>query len=451
MAKRVNMRTISLEERKNTFSEVTCGYNLEEAKFEASRCLNCKHQPCIAGCPVGINIPKFIQEISSGNIDDAKKTILEKSLFGDICGRVCPQEKQCEAVCVRGLKQEPVAIGNLERFVFDESKWFNEKNISKNNYSVGIVGSGPAGLACAYELALNGFKVEIYEALHMAGGVLTYGIPEFRLPKTLIISLVEKLEKMGVSFNYNVIVGKTVYLSELEDKHDALFLGTGAGLPRFMNIKGEMLNGVMSANEFLTRVNLMKAYKDDYDTPLRELNKVAVVGGGNVAMDAARSAIRLNAKEVHLIYRRSFDEMPARLEEVKHAKEEGIIFNFQNSPIEIIGNVFHEVKAIKCVKTKLGEKDESGRRSFEILHDCNNVFDVDTVIMALGNYPNPLLAKEKNDIKFNQWGCIVVDENNQTTKKMIYAGGDAVTGAATVILAMGAGQKAANNIIAKLK
>lgn len=451
MAERVPMRTIPLEERRTSFTEVTCGYDLKEAKFEASRCLDCKHQPCVSACPVSIDIPRFIREINSGLIDDAKRTILEKSLFGDICGRVCPQEKQCEAVCVRAIKGESVAIGNLERFVFDESKWFNEETIKKNKYTVGIVGSGPAGLACAYELALNGFNVEIYEALHIAGGVLTYGIPEFRLPKDLIFSLVEKLENMGVIFNYNVVVGKTVYLSELEDKHDALFLGTGAGLPRFMNIKGEMLNGVMSANEFLTRVNLMRAYKSDYDTPLRKLNKVAVIGGGNVAIDAARSAVRLGAKEVHLIYRRSFDEMPAHIEEVKHAQEEGIIFDIQKSPIEIIGNEDHEVKAVKCVKTQLGPKDDTGRRSFKMINDSINILEVDTVIMAIGNYPNPLLAKEENAITFNKWGCIVVDENNQTSKKMIYAGGDAVTGAATVILAMGAGQKAANNIISKLK
>ncbi|HHX78604.1 MAG TPA: NADPH-dependent glutamate synthase [Acholeplasmataceae bacterium] len=451
MAERIKMRTIPLADRKTSFDEVTCGYNLEEAKFEASRCLNCKNHPCVSACPVSINIPKFIMEINNGLIDKAKMTILEKSLFGDICGRVCPQEKQCEAVCVRAIKGKSVAIGNLERFVFDESKWFSDKSIAKNKYSVGIVGSGPAGLACAYELALNGFNVEIYEALHVAGGVLTYGIPEFRLPKELIYSLVTKLEKMGVIFNYNVVVGKTIYLNELEKKHDALFLGTGAGLPRFMNIKGEMLNGVMSANEFLTRVNLMRAYKDDYDTPLREQKIVAVVGGGNVAMDAARSAIRLGAKEVHLIYRRSFDEMPARLEEVKHAQEEGVIFDLQSSPIEILGNENHEVVAIKCIKTKLGDKDESGRRSFEFLNDCIIVLEVDTVIMALGNYPNPLLQKQKSNIIFNKWGCIVVDENNQTSKKMIYAGGDAVTGAATVILAMGAGQKAANDIKNKLK
>lgn len=450
MTDRVKMRTIPLNERKNTFNEVTCGYDLKEAKLEASRCLDCRNAPCISGCPVNIDIPKFIREINYGKVDEAKKTILEKSLFGDVCGRVCPQEKQCEAVCVRKIKGTAVAIGNLERFVFDESSWFNDEKIEKNKYSVGVVGSGPAGLACAYELALNGFNVKIYEALHMPGGVLTYGIPEFRLPKKLIFSLVKKLEKMGVVFNYNVVVGKTTYLSELQNEHDALFLGTGAGLPKFMNIKGEMLNGVMSANEFLTRVNLMKAYKDDYDTPLRKLEKVTVVGGGNVAMDAARTALRLGAKEVRLIYRRSFDEMPARLEEIIHAKEEGVIFNLQNCPIEIIGNDDFEVKSIKCVETSLGEKDINGRRDFQFINDKTNLFSVDTVIMALGNYPNPLLEKEKTSLAFNKWGCIIVDENNQTSNEMIYAGGDAVTGAATVILAMGAGQKAAQNIIKKL-
>lgn len=443
--------------RSTNFNEVCLGYTKEEAIKEASRCLNCKKPMCVTQCPVSISIPKFIEQVKESNFEKAAKIIAESSALPAVCGRVCPQETQCEGKCVLGIKGEPVAIGKLERFVAD---WSRENNIDlsdrepNNGKKVAVIGSGPSGLTCAGDLAKLGYDVTIFEALHKAGGVLVYGIPEFRLPKdTVVQHEVDNVKKLGVKIETDVIVGRTVTIDELLDNEgfDAVFVGSGAGLPRFMGIPGENLNGVFSANEFLTRNNLMKAFRDDYDTPIKVGKKVVVVGGGNVAMDSARTALRLGA-DVHIVYRRSAEEIPARAEEVNHAKEEGIKFNLLTNPVAILGDEKGWVKGIKCIKMKLGEPDESGRRRpIEIKGSEFNI-DVNTVIMALGTSPNPLISSTTKGLKVNKRRCIIAeDETGETSRKGIYAGGDAVTGAATVILAMGAGKRAAKAIDEYLK
>ena len=438
--------------RATNFEEVCLGYSDEEAMQEASRCLNCKNKPCVGGCPVAIDIPAFIQCVKAGEFEQAAKVIAQSSALPAVCGRVCPQEVQCEERCVLGIKGEAVSIGKLERFVAD---WSREHNVDlserkpKNGKKVAVIGSGPAGLTAAGDLAKLGYEVTIFEALHEPGGVLVYGIPEFRLPKdTVVKTEIENLKKLGVKIETNVIIGRTVTIDELinDEKFDAVFVGSGAGLPKFMGIPGENLNGVYSANEFLTRNNLMKAFKADYDTPIRPGKKVAVVGGGNVAMDAARTALRLGA-EVHIVYRRSEEELPARVEEVHHAKEEGIIFNLLTNPVEILGDEKGWVKGMKCVKMELGEADASGRRRPVEIEGSEFVMDVDTVIMSLGTSPNPLISSTTKGLDITKRQCLVADEETGlTTKEKVYAGGDAVTGAATVILAMGAGKKAAKAI-----
>ena len=419
---------------------------------EASRCINCKNAQCIKGCPVAINIPAFIEQVKEGNIEKAYQVISESSALPAVCGRVCPQESQCEGKCIRGIKGEPVSIGKLERFVAD---WASENGIipqgadQKNGKKVAVIGSGPAGLTCAGDLAKMGYEVTIFEALHEAGGVLVYGIPEFRLPKTKVVAReIENVKSLGVKIETNVVVGKSVTIDELlkEEGFDAVFIGSGAGLPKFMGIPGEQANGVFSANEYLTRSNLMKAFDENSNTPIMRGNKVAVVGGGNVAMDAARTALRLGA-EVHIVYRRSEEELPARVEEVHHAKEEGIIFDLLTNPVEVIEDEKGWVKGIKCIKMELGEPDESGRRRPVEVPGSEFVIDVDTVIMSLGTSPNPLISSTTEGLEVNKWKCIVADEEfGKTTKEGVYAGGDAVTGAATVILAMGAGKAGAKGI-----
>ncbi len=453
---KVKMTEQAGEVRVKNFSEVALGYSKHDAIEEAARCLDCRHKPCIGGCPVNTQIPDFIGEVRDGNIEAAYQIITSDNGLPAICGRVCPQEKQCEQRCVRAIKGESVAIGRLERFVAD---WYME-NIEPSNRQiesklgkVAVVGSGPASLTCASDLARSGFDVTIYEALHELGGVLMYGIPEFRLPKALVAKEIQTIIDLGVKVEKNVIVGKSIDIEDLiEEGYEAVFIGSGAGLPRFMNIDGENLNGVYSSNEFLTRVNLMKAY--DYPnnhTPIRIGDRVAVIGGGNVAMDAARTAKRLGAKEVHIIYRRSMEELPARLEEVHHAKEEGIIFDLLNNPTEIMGIDGH-VSSIKCVKMELGEADESGRRRPQEIPGSEFTLEMDNVIIAIGQTPNPLLTSTTEALDTNSRGCIAVDETSmETTMDNVYAGGDAVTGAATVILAMGAGKKAAQSIIRKHK
>lgn len=438
--------------RATNFKEVCLGYTKDEVLEEASRCLNCKNPRCVQKCPVNISIPKFIEEVKNGNFEEAAKVIAKSSALPEICGRVCPQESQCEGNCVLGIKGEAVSIGKIERFVAD---WARENNIDlvetmpKNGKKVAIIGSGPSGLTCAGDLAKLGYDVTIFEALHEVGGVLAYGIPEFRLPKdTVVKSAVENVKKLGVKIETNVIIGKTVAIDELFENEgfQAVFIGSGAGLPRFMGINGEDANGVFSANEFLTRNNLMKAYKEEYDTPIRVGSKVAVVGGGNVAMDAARTALRLGA-EVHIVYRRGEEELPARVEEVQHAKEEGIIFNLLTNPTEILEDENGWVKGMKCVKMKLGEADSSGRRRPEVIEGSDFVLDVDTVIMSLGTSPNPLISSTTKGLEVNARKCIIASEDTGlTSRKGVFAGGDAVTGAATVILAMGAGKKAAAGI-----
>ncbi len=438
--------------RATNFDEVCLGYSEEEAIKEASRCLNCKKPLCVGQCPVSINIPAFIQQVKEGNIEEAAKIIAQSSALPAVCGRVCPQELQCEGKCVLGIKGEAVAIGKLERFVADWSR-INNINLSekkeKNGKKIAVIGSGPAGLTCAGELAKLGYEVTIFEALHQPGGVLVYGIPEFRLPKdTVVKHEVENVKKLGVKIETNVIVGRTVTIDSLleEEDFDAIFIGSGAGLPKFMGIPGENLNGVFSANEFLTRNNLMKAYKDGYETPIKVGNKVAVVGGGNVAMDAARTALRLGA-EVHIVYRRSESELPARAEEVHHAKEEGIIFDILTNPIEIMSNENGWVSGMKCIRIELGEPDASGRRSPKKVEGSEFVLDVDTVIMSLGTSPNPLISSTTKGLETSKYKCIIAEEDTGlTTKDRVYAGGDAVSGAATVILAMGAGKRAAKAI-----
>ncbi|MBQ5445872.1 MAG: NADPH-dependent glutamate synthase [Lachnospiraceae bacterium] len=437
--------------RAKNFEEVCLGYNMEEAKEEATRCLKCKNPLCQKGCPVSIDIPLFIKEIETGDIEKASKIIGKSSALPAVCGRVCPQESQCEGKCIRGIKGEPISIGKLERFVAD---WARENNVdpdapmAPNGKKVAVIGSGPSGLTCAGDLAKLGYDVTIFEALHEPGGVLVYGIPEFRLPKDKVVKPeIENVKKLGVKIETNVIIGQTVTIDELlsDEGFDAVFIGSGAGLPRFMNIPGESANGVFSANEYLTRSNLMKAYKDEYDTPIVAGKKVAVVGGGNVAMDAARTALRLGA-EVHIVYRRSEEELPARVEEVHHAKEEGIIFDLLTNPVEVLVDDNGWVKGIKCIKMQLGEPDESGRRRPEEIPESEFDIDVDTVIMSLGTSPNPLISSTTAGLDTNKRKCIIADETGKTTKDGVYAGGDAVTGAATVILAMEAGKAGAKGI-----
>ncbi len=444
--------------RNKNFLEVSEGYSLEEAINEAERCLNCKNKPCMSGCPVNVKIPEFIQLIKENKIEEAYYKIKETSSLPAVCGRVCPQESQCEKYCVRGIKGESVAIGRLERFAADYfMKNCNEKGfeIKKNGHKVAVVGGGPSGLTCAGDLAKLGYKVTVFEAFHKAGGVLVYGIPEFRLPKDIVKAEIDKLEQMGVKIETDVVVGKTVEIHELmeEEGFEAVFIGTGAGLPSFMKMPGENLNGVYSANEFLTRVNLMKAYKfPEYDTPVHIGKRVAVVGGGNVAMDAARCAKRLGAEEVYIIYRRSKEEMPARLEEVEHAKEEGIIFNLLTNPVEIKGDEKGWVKSIKCVKMELGEPDASGRRKPKPIENSEFEIELENVIIAIGQTPNPLIKQTTKGLETQKWGGIIAEEETgKTSLEGVYAGGDAVTGAATVILAMGAGKKAAKAIDEYLK
>lgn len=434
--------------RNKNFFEVALGYTEEMAVDEAQRCLNCKNMPCVKGCPVNIDIPAFIREIAARNFEGAYEVISQSSSLPAVCGRVCPQETQCEGKCVRGIKGEPVAIGRLERFAADYHNAHFKGEISKpqtNGKKVAVIGAGPAGLTCAGDLAKKGYDVTIYEALHLAGGVLVYGIPEFRLPKSIVQREIDGLKAIGVKIETNMIVGKTLTIDELFDEgFEAVFIGSGAGLPRFMNIPGENLKGVYSANEFLTRVNLMKAYKPESDTPVKENKRVAVVGGGNVAMDAARCAKRLGAEEVYIVYRRGEAELPARAEEIEHAKEEGIIFKILTNPTEIIGDENDFVSGIKCVSMELGEPDESGRCRPVVKEGSEHTIDVDCVIMSIGTSPNPLIKDTTEGLDTNRHGCIVTsDESGLTSREGVYAGGDAVTGAATVILAMGAGKSAA--------
>ncbi|MBQ1862447.1 MAG: NADPH-dependent glutamate synthase [Clostridia bacterium] len=436
--------------RNKNFREVALGYTEEQALNEASRCLNCKNRPCTQGCPVSIAIPDFIKETAEGNFEKAYEIISRSSSLPAVCGRVCPQESQCEKYCVRGIKGEPVGIGRLERFVADRHNAADSAKTvmpEKNGHKVAVIGSGPSGLACAGDLAKKGYDVTVFEALHTAGGVLVYGIPEFRLPKAIVAKEVEGLKNLGVKIETNVVIGKTLTVDELiENGFEAVFIGSGAGLPNFMNIPGEGFNGVYSANEFLTRINLMKAYKDDSETPVMKAEKVAVVGGGNVAMDAARCAKRLGAKEVYIIYRRSEEELPARKEEVEHAKEEGIIFKLLTNPVAIISEDGKSVSGIRCVEMELGQPDASGRRRPIEKHGSEFEISLDCVIMAIGTSPNPLIKTTTEGLETTEKGGIVVDENGKTTREGVYAGGDAVTGAATVILAMGAGKKAAASI-----
>ncbi len=434
--------------RNGNFDEVALGYSDEQALDEAARCLNCKHKPCIKGCPVEIDIPGFVCEVAKGDNKKAYEIIARTSSLPAICGRVCPQESQCEQLCVRGIKGDPVGIGRLERYVADKNMQSAEKTgvkIEKNGHKVAVVGSGPAGLTCAGDLAKMGYDVTIFEALHVAGGVLMYGIPQFRLPKEIVQAEIDGLKAMGVKIECNMVIGKADSVDELMEQQgfEAVFVGSGAGLPQFMKIPGENLKGVYSANEFLTRVNLMKAYLDDTDTPVNKMDKVAVVGGGNVAMDVARCAKRLGAKEVYIIYRRSEVEMPARVEEVHHAKEEGIIFHVLTNPTEILGDDKKNVRAIRCVQMQLGEPDEKGRRRPSAVPGSDFDLDVDAVMMSIGTSPNPLIRTTTKGLDAHSWGGIIADERGKTSREGVYAGGDAVTGAATVILAMGAGKSAA--------
>lgn len=445
------MPTQEPDVRNKNFKEVALGYTEEMAVDEAQRCLNCKNMPCVSGCPVNIQIPKFIKAITEKDFEGAYQIISESSSLPAVCGRVCPQEKQCEGKCVRGIKTEAVGIGRLERFAADYHNANFKGEVVKpepNGKKVAIIGAGPSGLTCAGDLAKMGYAVTIYEALHLAGGVLVYGIPEFRLPKTIVQKEIDNLSALGVDVETNMVIGKTLTIDELFDNgFDAVFIGSGAGLPRFMNIPGENLKGVYSANEFLTRVNLMKAYKENSDTPIKQNKKVAVVGGGNVAMDAARCAKRLGAEEVYIVYRRGEEELPARKEEVEHAKEEGIIFKLLTNPVEILGGEDKFVNGMKCVEMELGEPDASGRRKPVVKENSEFVLDVDCVIMSIGTSPNPLIKNTTKGLETNSHGCIVTkDESGLTSREGVYAGGDAVTGAATVISAMGAGKHAAKAI-----
>ncbi len=443
------MPTQAPDVRSHNFLEVALGYTESQALDEAARCLNCKNMPCVAGCPVQIHIPAFIQKVAAGEFEEAYQIISEASSLPAVCGRVCPQESQCEQKCVRGIKGEPVGIGRLERFVAD---WHNEhsdpasvRRPAPNGHKAAVIGSGPSGLTCAGDLAKKGYEVTVFEALHLAGGVLVYGIPEFRLPKAIVQKEVDTLEALGVKVETNMVIGKVLSIDELFDMgYESVFIGSGAGLPRFMNIPGENLKGVYSANEFLTRVNLMKAYQEGSATPIQNARKVAVVGGGNVAMDAARSAKRLGAEEVTIVYRRSEAELPARKEEVEHAKEEGIRFRLLTNPVEILPGENGFVGGMECVEMTLGEPDESGRRRPVVKEGSEFVLDVDCVIMSIGTSPNPLIKSTTEGLATQRWGGIIADEETGlTSREGVYAGGDAVTGAATVILAMGAGKAAA--------
>jgi len=454
------MPVLDAKLRATNFKEVALGYSEETAVAEAERCIHCKNRPCVAACPVNIQIPEFIEKVKERDFEGAYQIIAKSSSLPAVCGRVCPQETQCEGKCTLGIRFEPVGIGRLERFVAD----YHLKNakeapakVESNGKKVAVVGSGPAGLTCAGDLAKKGYEVTVYEALHTAGGVLVYGIPEFRLPKDIVAQEVDTLKQLGVKVETNVVIGKTLTIDELFEEmgFDAVFIGSGAGLPNFMNIPGEGLKGVYSANEYLTRANLMKAYSEKADTPISKGGKVAVVGGGNVAMDAARTALRLGAEKVYIVYRRSMEELPARAEEVEHAIEEGIDFRLLNNPVEILGYNNPEnprdpkngcVEGIKCIKMQLGEPDENGRRRPIAIEGSEFILDVDTVIMAIGTSPNPLIKDTTKGLEVNKWGGIIVNEENLTSREGVYAGGDVVTGAATVISAMGAGKVAAKGI-----
>ena len=453
--KKNEMPSQAPEVRARNFDEVALGYTEEQAIDEAKRCLNCRNMPCVSGCPVRIHIPAFIAKVAEGDFEGAYRVISEASSLPAVCGRVCPQETQCESKCVRGIKGESVGIGRLERFVADYHMKHSEEKVAepkKNGHRVAVIGSGPASLACAGDLAKRGFDVTVFEALHTPGGVLVYGIPEFRLPKEIVRREIDGLRELGVDIECNMVIGKILSIDELEERgYEAVFIGTGAGLPKFMSIPGENLPGVLSANEFLTRVNLMKAYREDSDTPIRRSSRVAVVGGGNVAMDAARCALRLGAKEVSIVYRRSEAALPARREEVEHAKEEGIVFRFLTNPTEILAGEDGTVGALKCVEMELGEADASGRRRPVTKEGSDFVIEADTVIMALGTSPNPLIKSTTEGLETQKWGGIVADEHGLTSRENVYAGGDAVTGAATVILAMGAGKAAAQAIAEKFE
>ena len=457
MLKKVPVREQDPKVRATNFEEVCLGYNQEEAMEEAQRCLGCKKPKCVEGCPVSINIPGFIEEIKEGKIEEAYKVIGLSSALPAICGRVCPQESQCEGKCIRGVKGEAVSIGKLERFVADYALEHDIKPVGaevKNGHKVAVIGSGPSGLTCAGDLAKAGYDVTVFEALHELGGVLVYGIPEFRLPKQKVVKKeIEKVKELGVKFETNVVIGKSTTIDQLieDEGFEAVFIGSGAGLPMFMGIPGENASGVFSANEYLTRSNLMKAFDDSYDTPIAAGKKVAVVGGGNVAMDAARTALRLGAENVYIVYRRGMEELPARGEEVHHAIEEGIIFKTLNNPVKLIGDEDGRVCKMECVEMELGEPDASGRRRPMVIEGSNFQLDVDTVIMSLGTSPNPLIRTTTKGLEANKWGCLVVNEDTlETTRDNVYAGGDAVTGAATVILAMGAGKQAAASIHERL-
>ena len=444
---KVPMPTQDGNVRRNNFDEVALGYTKEMAMEEAQRCLHCPTKPCISGCPVAVNIPDFIEEVKNGEFEKAYQIIRQTSSLPAVCGRVCPQETQCESKCVRGVKGEAVAIGRLERFVAD---WHREHvkdeavKPASNGHKVAVVGAGPAGLTCAGDLAKLGYQVSVFEALHVAGGVLMYGIPEFRLPKAIVQNEIDGLKQMGVDIETNMVIGRSESVDDLfEACYEQVFIGSGAGLPNFMNMPGENLKGVYSANEFLTRCNLMKAYKEGVDTPIQHPKRAVIVGGGNVAMDAARCAKRLGVEEVTIVYRRSMEELPARREEVEHAQEEGIIFRLLTNPVRVLGDENGWVKGMECVSMELGEPDESGRRRPVEIKDSNFVLDVDCMIMAIGTSPNPLIRSTTEGLETNRKGCLIADDNGATTREGVFAGGDAVTGAATVILAMGAGKTAA--------
>ncbi|WP_040197619.1 NADPH-dependent glutamate synthase [Candidatus Soleaferrea massiliensis] len=448
--KKVEMPHQDAQIRNANFEEVALGYTEEMAKEEAARCLNCKHRPCVNGCPVNVNIPDFIQQVVAGDYEKAYEIITGTNSLPAVCGRVCPQEKQCEQLCVRGIKHEPVGIGRLERFVADWHMQHGAQKAEKpapNGHKIAVIGAGPAGLTCAGDLARKGYEVTIFESFHLPGGVLVYGIPQFRLPKEIVKKEIHALEELGVEIKTDMVIGKILSVDEIfEMGYEAVFIGSGAGLPSFLGMEGEGLVGVYSANEFLTRINLMKAYEEGYDTPIHRSKSVAVIGGGNVAMDAARCAKRLGAEKVYIVYRRSEAEIPARGEEIEHAKEEGIIFKLLTNPVRILGDENGLVNGMECVKMQLGEPDESGRRRPEPVEGSNFVLDVDSVIMAIGTSPNPLIRTTTDGLEANRKGCLVVKDDMQTTKEGVYAGGDAVTGAATVILAMGAGKTAADSI-----